>query len=336
MRTGVEQMISDEELYNAFRILMLEPDEFDEFTERMVAEQYKDEDPKAIADKVELEADDRAEEYLRSFKPEFLYNLIKDDADFMKNGKLSSKYQKSGKQLGELTQLLIEDISSKHEEFEEIPDAIRNSMIKKLLELGGVSGRVLTTDLEEATTDPSRSIAVDVKRLDKVLRAFLDDTGKQLTYKNTIEQERDLSRVSLKNRNIRKKEVEQMKYILENQKPSVRDRLSPLMVVLRQFDKVEERIIQLDADQIIGELDLKMLNRRNRIYSFWKEHQGKYEEFKEAYNNCNTAFSKILLPLIQENKEDKEIQEFRKILDEFLKFESAINNDELNLSLIHI
>ena len=330
MRTGVEQMISDEELYNAFRILMLEPDEFDEFTERMVAEQYKDEDPKAIADKVELEADDRAEEYLRSFKPEFLYNLIKDDADFMENGKLSSKYQKSGKQLGELTQLLVEDISSKHEEFEEIPDAIRNNMIKKLLELGGVSGRVLTTDLEEATTDPSRSIAVDVKRLDKVLRAFLDDTGKQLTYKNTIEQERDLSRVSLKNRNIRKKEVEQMKYILENQKPSVRDRLSPLMVVLRQFDKVEERIIQLDADQIIGELDLKMLNRRNRIYSFWKEHQGKYEDFKEAYNNCNTAFAKILLPLIQENKEDKEIQEFRKILDEFLKFESAINNDELN------
>ena len=143
-------MISDEELYNAFRILMLEPDEFDEFTERMVAEQYKDEDPKAIAEKVELEADDRAEEYLRSFKPEFLYNLIKDDADFMENGKLSSKYQKSGKQLGELTQLLIEDISSKHEEFEEIPDAIRNNMIKKLLELGGVSGRVLTTDLEEA------------------------------------------------------------------------------------------------------------------------------------------------------------------------------------------
>ena len=44
-------MISDEELYNAFRILMLEPDEFDEFTERMVAEQYKDEDPKAIASK---------------------------------------------------------------------------------------------------------------------------------------------------------------------------------------------------------------------------------------------------------------------------------------------
>ncbi len=83
-------MISDEELYNAFRILMLEPDEFDEFTERMVAEQYKDEDPKAIADKVELETDDRAEEYLRSFKPEFLYNLIKDDADFMENGKLSS------------------------------------------------------------------------------------------------------------------------------------------------------------------------------------------------------------------------------------------------------
>mgnify|MGYP003112252051 CR=1 FL=1 len=350
-------MISDEELYNAFRILMLEPDEFDEFTERMVAEQYKDEDPKAIADKVELEADDRAEDYLRSFKPEFLYNLIKDDADFMENGKLSSKYQKSGKQLGELTQLLIEDISSKHEEFEEIPDAIRNSMIKKLLELGGVSGRVLTTDLEEATTDPSRSIAVDVKKLDKVLRAFLDETGKQLTYKNTIEsgvkkrsdfasteayeeylesikgkprQERDLSRVSLKNRNIRKKEVEQMKFILENQKPSVRDRLSPLMVVLRQFDKVEERIIQLDADQIIGELDLKMLNRRNRIYSFWKDHQGKYGDFKEAYNNCRTAFAKILAPLIEENKENKEIQEFKKILDNFLGFASAINNDEMN------
>ena len=320
-------MIPDEELYEAFETLMLRPDDIDDYCEN----KYKMENPEASASEIEIGGEKRLDEYIESFKPEFLHQLLSNDSDFIENGELSSKYQLKGKQIGELTILLVEDISAKFEEFASLAESLRNNMVKMLLKLTGVTGRVQSKDLDLVEIDHSKSIARDTKQLDKMLKNFLDDTGKTLTYKNTIVANKDITGVSLKNKTVKKKEIERWKYLIDNQKPSVQTQLHPLLMHLRTYDRVDEQIIHLDADHLIGNLDLKRLDRRKRIYKFWGEHKKKYDTFKTAYNECNEAFAPIWSNLVDgKDTETKEMEEVRKILDEFNQFQEPINNGELD------
>ena len=320
-------MIPDEELYEAFETLMLKPDDIDDYCEN----KYKMENPEASASEIEIGGEKRLEEYVRSFKPEFLHQLLSNDSDFIENGELSNKYKLKGKQVGELTILLVEHISAKFEEFVLLSESLRNNMVKMLLKLTGVKGRVQSKDLDLAEIDRSKSIAGDTKQLDEMLKNFLDETGKMLTYKNTIVADRDLTRVSLKNQNVKKKDIERWKYLIDNQKPSVQTQLHPLLIRLRTYDKVDVQIIHLDADHIIGNLDLKRLDRRKRIYNFWRGHKGKYDNFVSAYNACNEAFAPIWSNLIEgKDTETKDMQEIREVIDTFLAFKEPINNGELD------
>ena len=325
-------MVSDDELYEAFNILMTDIDNFDDFAESKITEKYSDKDmTEAIANKIELEGEDLGEEYINSFKPEFLHRLLSTDGDFIENDKLNTKYHIRDKQKGDLTIFLVEDITAKYEGFEEIPKHIRDSMVKQMLKLSGVAGGVKTADLEEAVTDDSKSIQVDIKRLNTVLGNFLNETGKRLTYKNTIEEDMDITRASLKNKNVQKKDITSWKYVIENQTPAIQRTLHPLMTIIRTFDKVEDKIIHLDADHIIGELDLKRLDSRLRIYKFWRGQDAKYNDFKTAYNECHQAFGPIHSMLIEgQNEEDSNTKEIREIIDKFLSFKTPINSDELN------
>tara|TARA_R110002020_G_scaffold6002_10_gene25161 strand:+ start:7853 stop:10594 length:2742 start_codon:yes stop_codon:yes gene_type:complete len=331
-------MIEDTELYEAFQTLMVNPDSMEDFAEKKVKEsdEYKDltsAQLKNLQSKIEMEADDRLDDYDDGFKPEFLHTFLVNDNDFFKNDKktLSTKYQRRGKKVGGLTNLLVEDINSKYKGFSEIPKSNRDIMVKTLLKLSELKGNVEREDLETNEIDDSKTIQRDKALLHETLKNFLDETGTMLTYKNTIEGDRRLTRVSLKNRNVNMREINKWKYVIQNQTPAIQRRLQPLLSVLRPLDKVEEQIIHLDADQIIGELDLKRLDRRNRIYNFWRGHKGKYNDFKEAYNACNEAFLPIRDMLnTEENKDDKDKQEIAEVIDKFLSFKSIINNGELD------
>jgi len=331
-------MIEDTELYEAFQTLLVNPDSMEDFAEKKVkeSEDYRDLKPrqlKNLQSKIEMEADDRLDDYDDGFKPEFLHTFLVNDNDFFENDKktLSSKYQLKGKQLGELTNILVEDINNKYKGFSEIPKSTRDIMVKTLLKLSEVKGGVKSTDLDTDEIDDSKTIQRDKALLNETLKNFLDENGKQLNYKNIIEGDRRLTRVSLRNRNVNMREINKWKYVIQNQTSAIQRRLQPLLSVLRPLDKVEEQIIHLDADQIIGELDLKRLDRRNRIYNFWRGHKGKYNDFKEAYNACNEAFLPIRDMLnTEENKDDKDKQEIAEVIDKFLSFKSIINNGELD------
>jgi len=328
--------MDDSELYEVFELLMVNADSLEEFAEKKVKESDKYADMgevelKNLQSQIEMEADDRLDDYFDEFKPDFLHRFLSKDTDFISNGKLSSKYQLKGKQMGELTNLLVEDINAKYSDFSDIPKTTRDLMLKQLLKLSEVKGGVKSTDLASDTVDDDKSITRDKQLLHETLKNFLDENGKQLTYRNTIEQDRNLTRVSLRDRNVKMKNIERWKFIIQNQTPAIQRRLQPLVTVLRPLDKVEEQIIHLDADQIIGELDLKRLDRRNRIYNFWKGHKGKYKNFVDAYNACNEAFLPIRDMLVEgDNRDDKDKQEIADIIDMFLSYKSAVNNNELD------
>ncbi len=329
-------MIDDEELYEAFKMLMVNPDGIEEFAENKVKEsdKYKDmgkPELRKLRSQIEMEADDRLDDYDDGFKPEFLRNFLLGDSDFFKDEKLLSNYQLKGRQLGELTNILVDNINSKYKGFKEIPKTTRDLMVKQLLKLSEVKGGVKSKDLETDEIDDSKTIQRDKKLLNDTLKNFLDETGKQLNYKNTIEGDRRLTRVSLRNRNVKMNEINKWKFIIQNQTPAIQRRLQPLLSVLRPLEDVEEQIVHLDADTIIGELDLKRLDRRNRIYNFWKGHKNKYNNFKEAYTACYNAFLPIRdLLNEEENKDDKDKQEIAEIIDKFLSFKFAVNNNELD------
>ena len=146
-------MIDDEELYEAFKMLMVNPDGIEEFAENKIKEsdKYKDmskPEQRKLRSQIEMEADDRLDEYDDGFKPEFLRNFLLGDSDFFKDEQLLSNYQLKGKQLGELTNLLVEDINNKYKGFKEIPKTTRDLMVKKLLKLSEVKGGVRSKDLE--------------------------------------------------------------------------------------------------------------------------------------------------------------------------------------------
>lgn len=138
-----------------------------------------------------------------------------------------------------------------------------------------------------------RVVGIDEEEVDKVLRNFKVD-GKRLKRKmfadNEVPSLRGMMIVGSPNEN----KLKQYKRTLESEPDDhVRSRLRD---VIRYLDSILNQDYpyveadKLDADRLIGKLDLKFLSRRREIYEYWENiHTEKFKDLITAVKDFNES-----------------------------------------------
>tara|TARA_R110000824_G_scaffold35603_2_gene111404 strand:- start:24868 stop:27804 length:2937 start_codon:yes stop_codon:yes gene_type:complete len=275
----------------------------------------------------------------------FLNNKLKEavPTDKLRESGMATDYTHSK---DELQTVLIKELNDRYEKtFARLPNSVKEKMLKHLIdnlkkgkrEFGGRT----STDVIGTTSDVSESALKetfnDEATLNKVLNNFTlrgktrglnqrqimgytDDEG---NVKGGI----DISTVMLKQGRVTKKELTVWQRIIKNQKGAIKTKLAPIISIIEGRLKTGERVIHLEADRILGKLNLKQLSRRDSIYTYWEKiGTTRYDELKTAYNELRLEFG----DLFAGKKYLENNEEVLLLLKEFKEFEKDMNNGTLN------
>ena len=186
--------------------------------------------------------------------------------------------------------------------------------------------------LETSTTRRDRKEYIDENtELNDMLGKFEDYAGRQFTYRNTFTNKNklDVKTASLGSGTLKQNQIENYLLIIDNLSADEKLTLRPIRNILR--DIIEERrniangrktkdfSIDINKVDVIGDLDLKLLTNRVKIYAYWEEKHGEYKDFEDAYKAFLLAINDI-----------KFTGELKEIIEDLKSYEDDIDNEELN------
>tara|TARA_R110002020_G_scaffold47838_3_gene136654 strand:+ start:1389 stop:4079 length:2691 start_codon:yes stop_codon:yes gene_type:complete len=222
-----------------------------------------------------------------------------------------SEYDEASEAMAQVLISSIEDLFTGFRRFKKT----NSGMVKYLIQqIETPKGRMASAVETETGADLD-------KRINETLRKFKVLNGKPLTRRKLAEMDSlAISDVIFVKRITDENELNQMLVALASEEDAqMRVKFRPL---IRRIERELESDLSvqaedLDSDKLIGRLDLKFLSRRNQIYSYWEEIDGKFSDLEKAV----VDFSEGLESIETENEKlqdiIKTVQKYSKEFKEF-------------------
>ena len=186
-------------------------------------------------------------------------------------------------------------------------------------------------------TQRTQGDLMDKDLMSNILNKFwLPSTGKNLTFKSVFDddwnpKEIDLSNVNLK-RNMTEAKIRELIGQIQRYDLQIQNHLDPLVNVLEVTQRNDGVKVSFEADALIGSYDLKKLNRRQALYSYWGDVSKDYDVFKDKFEKFFDALGDVELD-DEEFKGNKKIEVIVDLLDKLEdddQLKKKIINGELN------
>ena len=186
-------------------------------------------------------------------------------------------------------------------------------------------------------TQRTQGDLMDKDLMSNILNKFwLPSTGKNLTFKSVFDddwnpKEIDLSNVNLK-RNMTEAKIRELIGQIQRYDLQIQNHLDPLVNVLEVTQRNDGVKVSFEADAFIGSYDLKKLNRRQALYSYWGDVSKDYDVFKDKFEKFFDALGDVELD-DEEFKGNKKIEVIVDLLDKLEdddQLKKKIINGELN------
>ena len=206
----------------------------------------------------------------------------------------------------------------------------------------GKGKRTVVDDVSEMEDEKTlRHTFADIASLDNVLRNFtIRGKSSPLSHRKVMGHTKenadgetvevppmDISNVVFMPKgSVNKKTLEKWLRIVENQRGAIRQRIAPIISIIRGRLKTGERVINLEADYVLGKLSLRELSRREEIYKYW-ERVGttEYDNLQKTYEDLRKEFADLFGDIEQEID-----PELKKVLLAFYDFKPDMENGTLN------
>jgi len=267
-------------------------------------------------------------EFRKEITPEEFWEVVEDDQVtsevstnrmfLMREGDITLQ--------GWMFELLAD--SEKEQETEAQADVVAQQLREKYPSLGRLRNEnkyimFVLSKLKRLSTKGKASAVVTeaTTKTEKVLRNFKAE-GKRLNLHMFLSGEVP----SLRNLQIvgdtSPSKLKTYKRVLESEKDSkLRSRMAPLVSYLSNYiqgDMPYYEADKLDADKLIGKLDLKFLSRREEIYDYWQGiHEQEFADLQTAVKDFTDALEGFDSENERLNDLIKKIQDYAKEFDQF-------------------
>mgnify|MGYP003113407802 CR=1 FL=1 len=322
-------------------------------------------------DKAEQQTENRLKNVLNSIPEDALYEfLVENMTVVMEKGEGEESLREKGKESvfykhpnGKI--LVLPQFLDITEEQEAVQKKIVNRIQKKYRNLASLPRGVLVQQMRYIFTNAvsthvsgkgrtvketrehlgtigqkgqrSRVELMDKSLMTNILNKFwLPSSGKNLTFKSVFDddwnpKEIDLSGVNLK-KNMTEDKIRQLTGQIQRYDLQIQNHLEPLVNVLEVTLRNDGVKVEFEADAFIGSYDLKKLNRRQAIYSYWGDINDEYDVFKDKFESFYDALGDVELDEeeFQDNKKIKAIVEILDKLEDDDQLKKKIMNGDLN------
>lgn len=275
----------------------------------------------------------------KNFKKEMLFNFLTQNSSSDKEDK-RVLLRKTGKGYalqnhiltealdGQVQQILNDYVRKEYQGFSAIrPDDMKSKMLRYVIsqleekQAFGGQGKESLSEVE-AKDKQSAVERGESAGINKVLGNF-KMKGKSTRY-NLQNAEDALSQgISLASIQINIRELKEWQRTLESAPTqNMRRLVEPFLKLINGRLTTDSSIslqgVELDADMLIGKLDLKFLSRREEIYKYWETIDEKYEVVKTTVKDFADGLEEI--------KTDND--KLKEVIDNFTTVASRINTDE--------
>ena len=247
----------------------------------------------------------------------------------------------------QMQELLVQELNDRYRNsFAGFPQTTKERMLKYLIknlvsrEGGTTFGTAVDAASEMEDEKTLRHTFADIASLDNVLRNFtIRGKSSPLSHRKVMGHTKenangetvevppmDISNVVFMPKNrVNKKTLEKWLRIVENQRGAIRQRIAPIISIIRGRLKTGERVINLEADYVLGKLSLRELSRREEIYKYWERvSTTEYDNLQKTYDDLRKEFADLF-----SDREDID-PELRKVLTAFYDFKPDMENGTLN------
>jgi len=242
------------------------------------------------------------------FQPHFKLSAIEDSNEVSETEVKTLARQK-----------LNDFVRNEYPSFKSIkPDTLKDKMIRYVISqtVDKTLGVGRTSDLD---TNDSKG---DTEGINKVLRNFtMKGKGTRYTVENA--EHTTNKEISWASSNLNDRTLEEWKRTLEAAPTqNLRQIVSPFLNLIEARLSTDKSIrikgVKLDADKLLGKLDLKFLSRREDIYSYWEEIDGKYEDVRTTVKEFATGLKNM-------ETSNENLQE---VMQEFMDIADVIESEE--------
>lgn len=190
------------------------------------------------------------------------------------------------------------------------------------------ANKYLGTSVQTPTElKPAQSKLIQTQRddINEILGKFQDYMGRQLTYRNVFENKDKLNVKTaelIDGTTLTQYQIRNYLKIIDESTSFEKRTLKPISAILRKY-KTESTSstfnVNINRVNIIGNLDFKTLKNRRKVYAFWEEKHGEYEDFKNAFSEFVSAADNLTFK-----------GDLKKIIDEIKSFKDEVESGDLN------
>jgi len=302
---------------------------------------------KYLEDKTNIEQEDirsAASTLRKQFSKEMLFNFLVENSSSSKEDEnvllrktkkgyvLQQSFLESALE-GEPQQMLNNYFREKYQGFAAIksmgsrPDEMKSKMIRYVIsQLVGKEAfgqQKVETLSEVETQDKEESIERGESKLINDVLSNFKMKGKSTRYNLNNAENAPSRGVSWAASKFSERELKEWQRTLESvPTQNMRRLVEPFLNIIESRLTTESSImfegIELDADMLIGKLDLKYLTRREEIYKYWKNIDTKYEDVQRTVEEFARGLKEI-------KTDNKKLQE---VIDEFNTVAEELSSNE--------
>ena len=134
------------------------------------------------------------------------------------------------------------------------------------------------------------------KTINKILRNFVDYDNRRLSYKTvfvTKTKTIDGNTKFKSNLKLDESTITEYREFIGRLEYEYKDIMQPILDLLSVHNETTSSKIIYFPPTLIGQLDTRNMKNRGKIYDFWKEVHGEYDDFRDAYSSFITEIEKI-------------------------------------------
>ena len=190
------------------------------------------------------------------------------------------------------------------------------------------ANKYLGTSVQTPTElKPAQSKLITTQRddINEILGKFQDYMGRQLTYRNVFENKNKLDVKTaelIDGTTLTQNQIRNYLKIIDESTSFEKRTLKPISNILRNYktESTSSRFnVNINRVNIIGDLDFKTLKNRRKVYAFWKDKHGEYEDFKDAFSEFVKAADSFNFK-----------GDLKKIIDDIKSFKDEVESGDLN------